>query len=292
MRLLPGWSDAVPRVDRHDGSWLPWGVTPSFLELEPHGEFAPCAIVESVNSKIYSARLEVEFEVSLPRSEIVTSIAALSRAVAHGGGESLVKNPWGVAGRERLKTRTFDDEARAWAERQFRWVDELVVEPLVKRTCDWSIQFELGRDPRMVGACRLVTDSAGNHRGHRVDQERPADEIIDIARKAASRVHADGYRGPLGIDAFEGILGEEQIVRPLCELNARMTFGRLALELEAHVGRPFVWWHPPRSRHGEQFEPIYTGARDGTYRLPDFVDPSGRSGSLVVVGDDEPWEGI
>ena len=71
---------------------------------------------------------------------------------------------------------------------------------------------------------------------------------IDVALRAASHLQSFGYFGPLGIDAmsyrdFEG----ELRIRPLQDLNARWTMGRLSLDLRriAQSAKYGLWQHGP-----------------------------------------------
>src|SRR5690606_5718121 len=57
-------------------------------------------------------------------------------------------------------------------------------------------------------------------------------EAIETGREVAAEVAAEGYFGPLGIDAMRHRTDDGEIrVRALQDLNARYTMGRLALGL-------------------------------------------------------------
>ncbi len=285
LRLMPGCENARPRDQSGDGEWLAWGVTPSFLALRPEGNFPDAECVRHVNSKVYSAALEESLGASLPGAQICESPEEIEEALANRSGDFFVKNPFGVAGRERIvaaDARLSDDQA-IWLERQFALVDAVVVEPRVDRIRDWSIQFELEESgARELGVCELITDAMGNHRGHRIAEEKPSRKMQLLARDAARRVYEQGYRGPLGIDAFEGRLDQALVERPLCEINARVTFGRLALELARFVPeREFEWRHPPAGEVSRATVSVDDADDVGVYRLPDFADPDGRSGTEI-----------
>lgn len=286
MRLMQGWESAEPRAEPHAGQWLCWGVTPSFEALSPENLYPSSSVVERVNSKVFSAELESSLGVAPPGQIVVAELDELVAHCARGAGHWLVKNPWGVAGRERRRVDPVLDESDlVWARGQFERVDALVAEPLFERERDWSLQFEIEEDGEVawLGASELLTDSVGHHRGHRVGFRAAPKKAVELATQAARRVSDEGYFGPLGIDAFEGALGGQPRLRAICEINARLTFGRLAFELTRHVDDDrFVWWHPPRSAE-------INHQKLDVRPLPEFADPGRESASWIVVGHEEPW---
>jgi len=85
-----------------------------------------------------------------------------------------------------------------------------------------------------VGVTPLLVDRSGVYRGsrfgcpaHELEEWQPA---VEIAMRVAGRLQSLGYFGPLGIDAmrYRDNTGEIRL-RPLQDLNARYTMGRLAL---------------------------------------------------------------
>jgi hypothetical protein len=103
---------------------------------------------------------------------------------------------------------------------------------------------------RWIGTTRQVVRGAGVYLGSRglVDDEgritsgSPWDDELreaaeDVARLAASL----GYFGPLGVDGF-AFLGpeDEEILRPVVEVNARFTMGIAAAGLLGHALRQGV----------------------------------------------------
>ena len=79
-----------------------------------------------------------------------------------------------------------------------------------------------------------------------------------------------------------------EVLRPIMEINARYSFGRMALELFRRVpeGWSLFWWHPK----ARELRAVEEKAREyperwapGVYRLPLFADPRQVTGSFLVV---------
>ena len=109
-------------------------------------------------------------------------------------------------------------------------------EPWVEHTREFSMHFDVQKStahsvPRVqfVGHCQLVTDSGGVYRGSRVIPDVPLPEgALECGQKVCHELAQLGYWGPIGIDAFEGVLNGTPVLRPLVEINARYSFGRMA----------------------------------------------------------------
>jgi len=283
LRVIPGWEDAVA-LDwpwEVSGEWLAWG------EDARLGQDVSTTV--QANSKETSIKIEQMLGLSLPNTLVTQCLETIQEHTRNG--EWLVKHPLGVSGRERVEVRD-GDAGNGWA-----WIERtclesvVIVEPRVQLRTEWSLQFDLGDEVKYLGGSLLITDSLGQHRGHRLDRE-PGPSWVDDARWAVTAIHQMGYRGPCGVDAFEGFLGEKAIYRPVVEINARWTFGRVALELRRFAPKgPVVWWHPSK-RQGRLYDvrnmmPLNTNVGPGLFRLPEFVDPGGASKTIVIVGEQE-----
>ena len=107
---------------------------------------------------------------------------------------------------------------------------ELVVEPWLERVADLAIcgDTEAGCLPPH----RLVTSPRGTFRGIELALAEPCDELIRVAGAVANALTSAGYHGPFGVDAFVHAGG----LHPLCEINARYTFGHVAHGLATRMG--------------------------------------------------------
>lgn len=273
LRLVEGWEHAEPGKPNGDEGCLVWGIT---AEMPSQPGWPSAAVVKEVNSKLFSHAVASELGIELPGVAVCRSIEELDD---HATNKVLVKHPLGVSGRERIELRgPLDQRQRGWALNALAETP-LLVEPNVSIHREWSLQFELGSKPAFLGSAALLVDGRGQHRGHIVGLAQPGADVIDAATDAAQRVFDRGYRGPLGIDAFEGTLMGQVIVRPVSEINARMTFGRLALELARRVGQPCAWWIPGK----RELTQLRRRPNSALRALPEFADPDGLSGSFVIV---------
>ena len=75
-------------------------------------------------------------------------------------------------------------------------------------------------------------------------------DAISTALRAATHLQSQGYFGPVGIDAmlYRDTDGSLRI-RPLQDINARWTMGRLSLGLQRLIGQGQrgVWLHGPKT---------------------------------------------
>lgn len=293
LRLLPGMEKAEeldlsqppPRADRVEV----WGVTPSVQRvLEALGQPTPFwETVRRVNDKRFSHALECELGVALPGSAVVTTPEELEQVVEQCPGDWVLKHPFGVSGRERLMGREgrLSDSVRGWARRQFGKGWSLLFEPWVEGREDFSSHYQIKPDGSVLyaGECELLSDRGGVYRGSRVtDLNSP--EVKVVTDKVVASLVEQGYWGPVGIDGFRGHLRGRPITRPLVEINARYSFGRIALEL--HQRLPAGWclsWLHPKVPQAEALEPLPSDPAGGRYRLPEEVNGSGALRTILLV---------
>ena len=100
-----------------------------------------------------------------------------------------------------------------------------------------------------VGTTVLRADGTGTYRssilGERETNAR-LEEGLEAGLKVAQDLQRRGYWGPLGLDVMLTTADGKTRVRPLQDLNARWTMGRLALEWWKRRGHPSPCeWTPP-----------------------------------------------
>ncbi len=310
LRLLPGCRQARPldielldevgprevgEVERLQA----WGVTLRVKKLVQDlglGQDSPCPdLVRTVNDKGYSHDLEHELGVALPYSRKLGSVDEVREAVRACPHHWVIKHPFGVSGRERVvgKRGLLSDSNLGWSRRTLNQGWKLVFEPWVEDRTDFSLHWEISADgkARWLGWCLLEPDPGGVYRGNRVHPSEPLEPSLKtMGEQVVARLSGLGYRGPVSLDALCGQLSEEQIVRPLVEINARVTFGRLTLELANWVpaGWSYLWWHPKPSQtlsFKQPPPPLEAQERAGVYRLPELADPLGQSQTLVITAE-------
>lgn len=235
--------DAVPS----DVVITPWGWTTNVLahataRSQNGGRTAspPLSSIRQVNSRRWSHQLEQESELGLPGQRLLRPgedwdehIAAAPELAA---GRWVLKHEFGMAGRERIVGNGLPDERQRT--RWQRWSaagHAAIWEPWVDSLGEWSTQWDL--EPtgtlRLVGVTQLQSDSYGQYAGSLVrgvlSDCGALEQIVRWGRMAAERAVQAGYFGPLGIDAMVYRAGARFAVRPLQDINARWTMGRLAL---------------------------------------------------------------
>lgn len=290
LRLLPGL--------RHAPVWQPgtpcealvsWGLSPVTRISE---DLPSLDIVRKANDKRTSHGLEHELGIALPYSTLVADCKELEKQVADCPYDWVLKHPFGVSGRERMLNRAgiLTDSVAGWARKLFAQGLELLFEPWVTPRNDYSLHYEIGVDSTVhyLGRCEMIPDQGGVYRGnlHNPSRHRPGEADLIVQRVAEM-----GYWGPLSLDAFDGELGGRPVKRPLVEINARYTFGRLTLELGrwAPEGWAHAWWHPlqPPNLHVPRLpEHPDSGQQPGWFQLPEYADPQGLTQTWVAFAPD------
>ncbi len=158
--------------------------------------------------------------------------------------ESFTLKPrWGSSGRGRVKGRSgrLDDAGAAGLARLARR-GGAVLEPWLQRSEDLSAQLLIRADGavELLGTTRQLTSPSGVWLGNVVllDEDGVVHsgsardgELRRAARLVGERAADEGFRGPLGIDAFVYSTHAGAELRPLVEVNARFTMGLVSVGL-------------------------------------------------------------
>jgi hypothetical protein len=193
-------------------------------------------VLQEANGRAFCARLGQ----TLPGATYVESMEMLEDSVRRAGPhqELVLKRAFGFAGRERRRVigGVIDPSTAGFAEKSFRAGQGLQVEPWLRRHRDFALHGYLALDGRFLTGplMRQECDPMGRwKRSFLADAEPGSDLRADhrdlLAReleRAASGLHAIGYSGPFGIDAFEyqGAHGSAEF-QPRSEINARFSMG-------------------------------------------------------------------
>lgn len=275
LRLVPGFAEAEPFcADSIYDEVLPWGASAEARRRAGGAARAwpPPDAVRRANDKRTSHAIERELGVALAGAAVASNLEEALALVERIGTGSVVKHPFGVSGRRAVAVASTPDAGeRARLKNLLADGRGVVVEPRVEIEREFSLHFDVRSDDvTYVGACELLTDR-GSFRGNGGPLEGVPLEIIAVVTEAARRVASMGYAGPLGVDGFAGRMDGERVVRPISEINARWTFGRLALLLNEQLGRPISWIHPPRG----------ATAPATAIALPRALDPGRKSGTWL-----------
>lgn len=216
----------------------------------------------------WSFELERQLGVALPGAARITRIEEIADVVRRSAsqfGESASEHAWvikanfGMAARERVLGRgpTLSITNERWLQRRLPSDGAVFFEPWLRRRAEIGIQWTLPKighgQPELQGITPLLTDKQGGYRGSEfsLDVTVPTEWqcAVDVTQQAALRLQQLGYFGPLGIDAaiYEDSSGRA-LARPLQDINARYTMGRLALGFRRLLrpGERGVWQHGRR----------------------------------------------
>lgn len=262
VEILSTEAERNQRLEQQPLSCCPWGWDAPILDWANAHKLAtdhpPLEIVKHINSRRFSLGLEQELHEALPLATAVENPRELTKALAAFSPESgwVIKSEWGMSARERILGRgsTLSDSQANWTNKRFRIGESLIVEPWVVSLAESGLQFDVPRQgeggPTCLGVTELLTNRSGMYQGSRFDdqagREHDWSHAVAVGQVVAERVQALGYFGPLGLDAM-WYRGEDcqPRLRPIQDLNARWTMGRLSLGFRRLLrpGEAGIWWH-------------------------------------------------
>lgn len=213
---------------------------------------------ERANDRRTAHALAVDLGVALPGSRVIASLAELDAHLAEGGAHAGIDGRWvckamhTAAGRDRAHgTGAADGEVRVHLGRMLERFGALMFEPWLDRVLDLGVCVQLRPDGSLHvdRPHTLLSDARGNFLG--IDIVEPAlteaehDELARVVTAAGERLHALGHVGAFTLDAFVYRDRGMRKLRPLCELNARHTFGHVARALHARLGTRVLGFGTP-----------------------------------------------
>jgi hypothetical protein len=167
-------------------------------------------------------------------------------------GPWVCKAPWTAAGRDRCRgAGPPTPEQRTRIERLIARSGALVLEPWCDRIVDVGVCARVEADGAVTAhpPHGLIADARGGFLG--IDLAPPALEpeeqgqLSELVTAAGAALAGLGYAGPFAIDAFAYRDGERRRFRPLCEINARLSFGWIARALAERLGTQRLGFGPP-----------------------------------------------
>lgn len=245
---------------------------------------------ERVNSKIYSRRAAEELGLRTIPGFCCETAGELRHALDAGlreGGPVIVKDAYGVSGRGLVVL-----DSRKKADRLLRMVDRraqrtgddslhVVVEAFLPKRFDLNYQFTVDRRGRVrLDFVKEALTAGGVHLGHVMPADLTGaqrDELAVAAELLGKRLYADGFFGIVGVDA---LLGADDLVHPVLEINARLNMssyqGRVT-ELFGRDGGAALAKHYPLRLAGPVGFPALAEALG-----PLAEPPRGRDGLVVT----------
>jgi hypothetical protein len=209
---------------------------------------------KAANDRRVALALNQELDTSLREARAVTSIAELDAHLATVTSPRWVcKAPWTAAGRDRAygEGSIVSGEQRVYISRLIERFGAVMFEPWLDRVIDIGVCASLMPDGRVIAQAphTLLSDSRGGFLGIdlRPPSLHPDDRLVlaNAVEAAGTALHCLGYAGPYTVDAFIYRDGDSQALHPLCELNARHTFGHVARALEDRLGTRVLGFGTP-----------------------------------------------
>ena len=164
----------------------------------------------------------------------------------------VIKAPYSTTGRScrKIKVNELKENDLAWIKSTLKNQGELTIEPYRKRVADFSAQYQLGTNGHLksMGLTLIDTDKFANV----ANTCGPIQQVLDlevkkfifkdrqnllieafdlVAKQWADKMITMGFYGAFGLDGFIWESKNQLKFRPICELNPRVTMGRIALEL-------------------------------------------------------------
>ncbi|WP_428267046.1 hypothetical protein [Haliangium sp.] len=253
--------ESGPLSERPAAAVLAWGETAEVASLRARGVGSPAvpgadwptrlwslhadpgAVVRG-NDRRFCFTLQARYGYLLPDAAILDSLPAVRAHLADcaiGAEQSWVlEAPFAASGRLRVRRRgrALDRAIEVRIERLLARFGSLCFAPWVERGVDLGCLGVIdGSDHWQVfEPHRLDVDHAGVFRGVDLtpgewlsDAHRAA--VREAAERAAEALAGIGYRGPFGIDGFTYRCprqGGASRLQPMCEINARLSFGFVA----------------------------------------------------------------
>jgi len=221
---------------RPDFRFTPYGWSPQAIALKSRYNQPPSSppidVIRTVNGRSFGHSIEREaLESEVPRGAFasLSELQRLLRLEPNRPQGWVVKTEHGNAalGNHRLRTRQLDRRDVQWLGPR---LDQgpMVLEWWLKRSADLCSVFNVSEDGRIEDFTthEAVHTADGGFIGALYDRTRPNSLPFDSQLKAtaetvAAALQAEGYFGPVCVDALVWDDQERSRLRPLVDLNAR-----------------------------------------------------------------------
>ena len=198
----------------------------------------------------------LENEIGVAVNSTNEALATIAKIRARGHHKIVVKAAFGVAGSNALRLvepEILPNQIR-WLENALAHRRELVVEPWLERTLDFSVQLEMtAHGLKLCGFTGLLADARGqfvanfaeSHHHKRIPNKiislfaKPkniSNELLEFYGNVFAQLETElrraDFSGPIGIDAFVYKSADGAMrLKPIVEINPRYTMGRALVEL-------------------------------------------------------------
>jgi len=246
-------------------------------------------ITEKVNSKIYSRRVVENLGIHpIPGwcCETVDELASALQGHDYDQSSLVVKEAYGVSGKGLVVVESVAKAgqllrmARRRAAKTGSESLHLVAEHFLAKKFDLNYQFTIDRSGRArFDFVKQALTANGVHLGHLTPVELTADQHAILRETADLLTHqlfGDGFFGVVGVDA---ILGADNVLYPVLEINARLNLssyqGTISELFQQDDGVALSKYYPLRLSRLVEFDEILAALGPLSRRQPD--------GSIVVV---------
>ncbi len=189
-----------------------------------------------------------------------SALGTIQRFRAEGHARIVAKLEYGVAGSNmlRLWEPITTEPQNTWLRRNVELEGAVIIEPWLERVLDFSHQYEMTvTGLQSHGFLKMENDARGQFHTsvytpkftqglpqetarflHAGVPDKLKQLYAEIGSLLEPRLARAGFTGPLGVDAFiyRTTSGELRL-KPIVEINARFTMGRLLLELMRTISR-------------------------------------------------------
>lgn len=263
----------------------PWGWSPAVLRVVqqigvfPHPSFES---VEKVNSRQFSFQIARKLDCHLNGECEVRDLSQLRIELSRKCYEAgfVVKSNYGQSGRGQIinSSHTLTAQQEKWIDKKLKVDKVILLEPRLHNLNEFGLQWDIPEQgsPTLFGISQLKSDDRGQYLGSTFGFDLQAfpevEEIIHNQRRAVLEIQRFGYFGPVGIDAMIYLDQDgKRKSRPLQDINARWTMGRLAIHWANRCfpesSSPICWTHSQSISHrlAKKTSPVEVGGEPTRY---------------------------
>lgn len=254
---------AVGRASIHDRKIqgvIPWGKNPS----DPLWKESD----RKHYTKSYGAYILREFlaqhshpllNPEEPVGIVCTTLLQVQEAIQSWSRPVVIKADLGASGRNTIRFMgTWEQGQEAWISRTLAQQGACVVEPILDRVMDFSMQIHIDNNDRVrqQGPIRQFTTPQGQYLGHwlgavhkglptkwiRTLYEHDWKKLLStLTTFVGTYLASEGHRGVAGIDCFLYRDEENIFIRPVVEINPRHTMGHVAQSVRKRCYGPAIF---------------------------------------------------